>query len=168
MAGRYREIGEALLPVINPVITAKYGLQLFSFIVENISVPAEVEQAIDKRSSIAAVGDLNDYVKFQMAQGMEKGGGAAGAATEMAVGLSMAQQIIQAQSVGPDLLSPDVARRLGVTEPDVIDIIESGQLPAKRIGLAYRIKRSELEVPEPLTPRPSALKPQVSVVSPKP
>ena len=109
-------------------------------------MPAEVEQAIDKRSSIAAVGDLNDYVKFQMAQGMEKGGGAAGAATEMAVGLSMAQQIIQAQSVGPDLLSPaDVARRLGVTEPDVIDIIESGQLPAKRIGLAYRIKRSELE-----------------------
>ena len=147
MASRYREIGEALLPVINPVITAKYGLQLSSFIVENVSVPAEVEQAIDKRSSMAAVGNLNDYVKFQMAQGMEKGGSAAGAATEMAVGLSMAQQIIQAQgAVSSDLLSPaDVARRLGVTEPDVIDIIESGQLPAKRIGLAYRIKRSELD-----------------------
>jgi excisionase family DNA binding protein len=147
MASRYSEIGEALLPIINPVITAKYGLQLSSFIVENVSVPAEVEQAIDKRSSMAAVGNLNDYVKYQMAQGMENGGGAAGAATEMAVGLSMAQQIIQAQgAVSPDLLSPaDVARRLGVTEPDVIDIIESGQLPAKRIGLTYRIKRSELD-----------------------
>ena len=45
-----------------------------TFIVENVSVPPEVEQAIDKRSSMAAVGNLNDYVKYQMAQGMEKGG----------------------------------------------------------------------------------------------
>ena len=94
MASRYREIGEALLPVINPVITAKYGLQLSSFVVENVSVPAEVEQAIDKRSSIAAVGDLNEYVRYQMAQGMEKGGGVAGTAAELAVGLSMAQQVL--------------------------------------------------------------------------
>ena len=69
------ELGEALLPLINPVIGAKYGIEMTSFIVENVSVPPEVEQAIDKRSSMAAVGNLNDYVKFQMAQGMEKGGG---------------------------------------------------------------------------------------------
>ena len=53
------------------------------------SVPPEVEQAIDKRSSMAAVGNLNDYVKFQMAQGMAApggGGNAGGFATEMAVG----------------------------------------------------------------------------------
>ena len=45
-------------------------LQIASFIIENVSVPPEVEQAIDKRSSMAAVGNLNDYVKFQMAQGL--------------------------------------------------------------------------------------------------
>src|SRR6266550_430327 len=95
VASRYSELGEALLPLINPVVAAKYGLQITSFIVENVSVPPEVEQAIDKRSSMAAVGNLNDYVKFQMAQGMEKGGGGAGsAATEMAVGLAMAKQMI--------------------------------------------------------------------------
>jgi excisionase family DNA binding protein len=148
IASRYREIGEALLPVINPVIGAKYGLQLSSFIVENVSVPAEVEQAIDKRSSMAAVGDLNEYVKYQMAQGMEKGGGAAGTATELAVGLSMAQQIMQAQGglAAAELLTPaDVARRLSVTEPDALAIIESGELPAKKIGSSYRVKRSELD-----------------------
>ncbi len=148
IASRYREIGEALLPVINPVIAEKYGLQLSSFIVENVSVPAEVEQAIDKRSSMAAVGDLNEYVKYQMAQGMEKGGGAAATATELAVGLSMAQQILQAQGgVGAaELLSPaDVARRLSVPEPDVLAIIESGELPSKKIGASYRVKRSELD-----------------------
>ena len=99
VASRYSELGEALLPLINPVVAAKYGLRWPSFIVENVSVPPEVEQAIDKRSSMAAVGNLNDYVKFQMAQGMEKGGGAGGVATEMAVGLAMAQQIMQQQGI---------------------------------------------------------------------
>jgi excisionase family DNA binding protein len=147
IASRYREIGDALLPVINPVIQEKYGLNLSSFVVENVSVPAEVEQAIDKRSSMAAVGDLNEYVKFQMAQGMEKGGSSAGTATELAVGLSMAQQIIQAQGgAAVDLLSPeDVAERLGVPESDVLAIIQSGELAAKKIGASYRIKRSVLE-----------------------
>ena len=95
VAARYTELGEALLPVINPAIGDKYGLAMTSFIVENVSVPPEVEQAIDKRSSMAAVGNLNDYVKFQMAQGLEKGnGGPGGMAAEMAVGMSMAQQMM--------------------------------------------------------------------------
>lgn len=160
VASRYGELGEALLPLINPVVAAKYGLQITSFIVENVSVPPEVEQAIDKRSSMAAVGNLNDYVKFQMAQGMEKGGSSGGMATEMAVGLSIAQQIIRdqgvpsaaaagaapASAVGMDLLSPaDAAKALGVGEADVMAIISSGELAAKKIGASYRIKRSALD-----------------------
>jgi excisionase family DNA binding protein len=160
VASRYTELGQALLPLINPVIAAKYGLEVSSFIVENVSVPPEVETAIDKRSSMAAVGNLNDYVKFQMAQGMEKGGGSGGVATELAVGLSIAQQIMQQQGMPagvaasaanaavtlPDLLAPaDVAKALGVSESDVMSIIQSGELPAKKIGAAYRIKRSALD-----------------------
>ena len=169
VASRYSELGEALLPLINPVVAAKYGLQITSFIIENVSVPPEVEQAIDKRSSMAAVGNLNDYVKFQMAQGMEKGGGSGGMATELAVGLSIAQQIVQQQGLpgtpaatargsaaaqagaapaatAPDLLAPaDVAKALGVPEADVMTIIESGELAAKKIGSSYRIKRSALD-----------------------
>ena len=109
---------------------------------------------------MAAVGNLNDYIKFQMAQGMEKGGGSAGAATELAVGLSIAQQIMQQQGmpagvskaaaasavVLPDLLAPsDVAQALGVPETDVMAIIESGELAAKKIGTSYRIKKSSLD-----------------------
>ena len=44
VATRYSELGEALLPVINPVVGAKYGLEITSFIVENVSVPPEVER----------------------------------------------------------------------------------------------------------------------------
>src|SRR5580765_2984036 len=95
VAARYSELGDALLPLINPALKEKYGLEMPTFVVENVSVPPEVEQAIDKRASMAAVGNLNDYVKFQMAQGFEKGGsGVGGVGAEMAVGMSMAQQMM--------------------------------------------------------------------------
>lgn len=168
-AARYSELGASLLPLINPVMIAKYGLEMDSFIVENISVPPEVEQAIDRRSSMSAIGNLNDYVKYQMAQGMEKGGGPGSLATEMAVGLAMAQQIAQSnQSQNPvlatpgipsaasapppapapafDLLSPaEAAQLLGVSEADVLSTLESGQLKGKKIGSTYRITRTALE-----------------------
>lgn len=162
VARRYSELGQSLLPLINPVVTAKYGLEMTSFVVENISLPPEVEQAVDKRSSMSAIGNLNDYVKFQMAQGMEKGGGSGGAATEMAIGLAVAQQILQQQGLpstataagagpaaGPapfDLLSPaEAANLIGVTEADVLASIAAGDLKAKKIGSAYRIARAALQ-----------------------
>jgi len=175
VASRYTELGEALLPLINPVVSSKYGIQIGSFIIENVSVPPEVEAAIDKKSSMAAVGNLNDFVKYQMAKGMEQpgGGGAAGMASELAVGFSIAQQLMQqtgavgAQGAGvqgagvkgaapnaavapaaaaPDLLSPaDVAKVLGVPETDVMSIIESGELGAKKIGTSFRVTRAALD-----------------------
>ncbi len=168
IATRYSELGEALLPIINPAVSTKYGLEITSFIVENVSVPPEVEAAIDKRSSMAAVGNLNDYVKFQMAQGMTMpgGGGAAGTAAELAMGFGMAQQMMQqgimnpnaptttpvaggtapAASASAGLLSPaDVAAVLGVPENDVMTILESGELKAKKIGHSYRVTRAALD-----------------------
>jgi excisionase family DNA binding protein len=98
VAQRYSELGEALLPIINPAVAAKYGLEIKSFIIENVSLPPEVEQAIDKRGAMAAVGNLNDYVKFQMAQGLEHGaGGPGGIGAELAMGMAMANQMINQQ-----------------------------------------------------------------------
>ncbi len=160
IATRYSELGEALLPIINPVVGAKYGLEIGSFIVENVSVPPEVEQAIDKRSSMTAIGNLNDYVKYQMAQGMasDGGGGAAGTAAELAVGFGIAQQMMQqgfapgaapaaaATPAAPALLSPaDVATRLGVPEADVMAILESGELKGKKIGASWRVTQAALD-----------------------
>jgi excisionase family DNA binding protein len=164
VAARYQDLGEALLPLINPATSSKYGLEISSFIVENISVPPEVEQAIDKRSSMAAIGNLNDYVKFQMAEGMGKGdgGGTANAAAQLGAGLAMGQQIAQAlsqtQSAAPgsppqpaaagypELLSPaDAAKVLGVTENDVLTALGDGSLKGKKIGTAWRISRPALD-----------------------
>jgi len=167
VAARYSELGEALLPVINPILGEKYGLAMTSFILENVSVPPEVEQAIDKRSSMAAVGNLNDYVKYQMGQGMEKGGGAGagGVAAEMAVGMAMAQQMMNqsgglmaqttrgieaptptSASAALELLNPaQVAQMLGVAESDIIASLEAGDLKGKKIGTQWRVPKSAVE-----------------------
>jgi excisionase family DNA binding protein len=175
VASRYRELGEALLPLINPAVTAKYGIEFPSFIVENVSLPPEVEQAIDKRSSMSAIGNLNDYVKFQMAEGMTKGegAGAASSAAQLGAGLAMGQQMAHAFAAAqtnqapagadpsplpgsaavpapstalPELLSPaDAATALGVTENDVMTAVADGSLKGKKIGSAWRITRTALE-----------------------
>jgi excisionase family DNA binding protein len=162
VATRYTELGDALLPLINPVIAEKYGLEMTSFILENVSVPPDVEAAIDKRSSMAAVGNLTDYVKFQMAQGLEKGGAGVGAlGAELAVGASIAQQMVNQpggilgqatpaaapQSGGglPELIGPaEAAAALGVSEADVIASLESGDLKGRKIGTQWRITRAAL------------------------
>ncbi len=158
VATRYTELGEALLPLINPQTTAKYGIEIGSFIVENVSVPPEVEGAIDKRSSMAAIGNLNDYVKFQMAESMGKGGeggNLAGTAAQLGAGLAMGQQMMAALGAAqstppvtgiPEMLSPtDAARVLGVTEADVIATLEKGELKGKKIGSQWRITRLALD-----------------------
>jgi len=104
VATRYSDLGEALLQLINPAMREKYGLEISSFVLENVSVPPEVEQAIDKRSSMAAVGNLNDYVKYQMGQAMAAGGeGAAAAAmpATMAMGFGMAQEMMRSMQAAP-------------------------------------------------------------------
>ena len=168
VASRYGELGEALLPLINPPIGMKYGLEMTTFIVENVSVPAEVESAIDKRSSMAAVGNLNDYVKFQMAQGMAQGGdgGVGGIGAQMAVGMAMAQQMINqpgglmaqqtpgissspaapAAADAAALMNPaQIAQMLGVAESDVVSILEAGELKGKKIGTQWRVMREAVD-----------------------
>jgi len=168
VAARYGELGAALLPLINPQTKEKYGLEVTSFVVENVSVPPEVEQAIDKRSSMAAVGNLNDYVKFQMAQGLEKGdggGGAGGMAAQMAVGMAMAQQMMNqsggimgpqatpgigaappaAASVAEVLTPAQVAQLLGVAESDVVSSLQKGDLKGKQIGTQWRVTKAAVD-----------------------
>jgi excisionase family DNA binding protein len=164
LASRYTELGAALLPLINPAMTSKYGIEISSFIVENVSVPPEVEQAIDKRSSMAAIGNLNDYVKFQMAESMTKGGGEAGSmagtAAGLGAGLAMGQQMMAAMNTAqttpaaggagagaaPVLLGTDeVAKTLGVSESDVIASLEKGDLKGKKIGSTWRMTKAALD-----------------------
>ncbi|MEO8673195.1 MAG: SPFH and helix-turn-helix domain-containing protein [Tahibacter sp.] len=164
VASRYTEMGDALLPIINPAIRDKYGIEITSFLLENVSVPPEVEKAIDARSGMGVIGNLNDYVKYQMGQGMGAGGDGASAATvpaQMAVGFGIAQEMMRGMQQGqggaapppppaaaatPDVLTPEQAASvLGVSVEDVMASITAGELKARKIGNAYRIAKVSLD-----------------------
>lgn len=96
LAANYDEIGDLVGQRIAPEF-ADYGITLTKLLVENISVPPAVEEALDKRASMGAVGDLNKYAQFQAANAMEAAannpaGGGAAEGMGLGMGFGMAQQ----------------------------------------------------------------------------
>src|SRR2546423_11215224 len=71
LASNYRHLSDQIEQTLDPNF-AEYGLDLTQFLIENISVPPEVEAAMDKRSSMGVVG-VGDYATFQAANAMEAG-----------------------------------------------------------------------------------------------
>lgn len=97
LAAQYKEMGEAIRAKINEEFKG-YGLEVTKFYIENISLPPEVEAAMDKRASMGALGDAQKYMQFQAADALRdaaqnEGGGAglgAGLGAGFAVGGQMA------------------------------------------------------------------------------
>ena len=98
MAANTADLGKLVATAITPQI-AEYGLTLPEFYIENISLPEEVEKALDKRTSIGIVGDLHKYMQFNAAEGMSAENSAAGGA--MAAGMGAAMGLGMAQNAGP-------------------------------------------------------------------
>ena len=109
MAANYDELATFATQTINPKL-ASLGLTLCSFVIENISLPEEVEKSMDKRTSMGVLGNLDQYAKYQAAEAMreaannEAGGGMAGMGVGMGAGAAMGQMF--AQSFGTTAASP--------------------------------------------------------------
>ena len=93
LAGNQGQLGELLTQRIAPEFK-DYGLELTQILVENISLPPAVEEALDKRTSMGMIGDLNKYIQFGAAESMQLGqNGGAGSAIEMGLGFAMANKM---------------------------------------------------------------------------
>ena len=106
---RYDDMGDMLTKLMQPKF-ASLGIELVDLMIENVSVPPEVEQAIDTRSKMGAVGNLDNFMKYQAGEAMVKGaenpGGMGGAGAQMAAGLMMGQQMAQSMSAPPQAPAP--------------------------------------------------------------
>jgi membrane protease subunit (stomatin/prohibitin family) len=99
MAANQGLTAEKISEVLKPVF-ADLGLGLDSFVVENLSLPDELQKILDQRISMNMLGDLNKYTQFQTAQAIpiaaaNEGGGAAGAGVGLGAGLAMGQAMTQ-------------------------------------------------------------------------
>jgi membrane protease subunit (stomatin/prohibitin family) len=98
MAGNLADLGKIIANAIAPQV-GEYGLSIAEFYIENISLPEEVEKALDKRTSIGVAGDLNRYMQFNAAESMGQPGSAMGSA--MGAGMGMGMGASMAQNMGP-------------------------------------------------------------------
>jgi membrane protease subunit (stomatin/prohibitin family) len=93
LASRYDQLSEYITIKLKEEFS-KYGIELTKFLIENISVPKAVEEAIDKRTSMGVIGDLHKYLEFQTAESMGSGdGNMATMGASMGVGMAMADKL---------------------------------------------------------------------------
>jgi len=103
MAANTRDLGKLIAEQISETITS-YGLTLPELYIENVSLPAAVEKALDKRTSMGVLGDLTEYKRFATAEAMQSAAttpnSGMGAGLGMGMGMGMAQAMAQPQQ-GP-------------------------------------------------------------------
>jgi membrane protease subunit (stomatin/prohibitin family) len=110
LARSYPDLGRVVQGLVAPAF-AQYGLELTQIVIENVSVPPEVEAAIDQQAKIAALGNLDKYAKLQSADALRDAaknpGGLAASGVGLGLGVGMAQQAMQ--SVVKPALPPAAA-----------------------------------------------------------
>jgi membrane protease subunit (stomatin/prohibitin family) len=96
LASNYDELSKFVGTKINPEFQ-ELGIEVTKLLIENISLPPEVEAALDKRSSMGIIGNLGAYSQFQAANSMEKaaenGNSIMGAGVGMGMGFGVANQM---------------------------------------------------------------------------
>jgi len=113
LAGNYQELSEKLRDMVIERVDDEYGLTIPQFHIVNVSLPEEVEKAIDTRSSMGVIGDLNQYQQFQMGRAMmaaaeNPSGGGAAEGMGLGIGFAMANQMAGGLGGRPGVGAPPI------------------------------------------------------------
>ncbi|MDK3159189.1 SPFH domain-containing protein [Kamptonema cortianum] len=95
LAAHYRELGEQVRSGIQGEMQ-NLGIELSGLLIENVSVPETVEQALDKRASMGVLGNMQQYAQYQAANAVEQSAqnpGGGNSALDFGVGMAMGQQL---------------------------------------------------------------------------
>lgn len=156
------EIGAAVRAKLGDEFDS-FGLALKTFFLQNISMPEEVQKAIDQRASMGAIGDMQKFTQYQAAQALrdaaqQEGGGLTGAGVGLGAGAGLGAVMGQAmgqamqgdqgageQATADVMTLSEAAAYMRVGEEDVLEVIKSGDLKAKKIGSSYRVSKQAID-----------------------
>ncbi len=98
MAANQTQLAQQATELLKPGFS-NLGLALDTFVVENLSLPDELQKMLDQKISMNMIGDMNKYTQFQVAQSMpiaaaNEGSGGAGLGAGLGVGMGMAQTMM--------------------------------------------------------------------------
>ena len=100
LAANYQELSDKLRTKVDGRIDDEYGLDTPQLIIENISLPQDVEKALDTRTSMGVIGDMGRFQQYQMGKAItaaaeSPAGGGAAQGMGLGMGFAMAQQMAQ-------------------------------------------------------------------------
>jgi membrane protease subunit (stomatin/prohibitin family) len=139
-----------------------FGLELSGFVIENISLPEELQKMLDQRISMNMIGDMQKYTQFQVASHIGTAaanpGGLAGIGAGLATGVAMGQQMASALGSAMQPLAPGAPPAAAAAAPaaaapapqspqDITALLEKlGDLKAKGIltDEEFSTKKAEL------------------------
>ena len=146
MASSQAQLAQTMMATLKPVF-ADLGLSLDSFVVENISLPEELQKMLDQRIGMNMIGDMNRYTQFQVAQSMpiaaaNEGGGAAGIGAGLGAGMVMAQQMMNAMrpAAPPEPAPPAPAAPAGAGGRDQV-LLELRQADSETGAILPGVRR---------------------------
>ncbi|MGH9666261.1 MAG: SPFH domain-containing protein [Bryobacteraceae bacterium] len=104
MAANQQAVGEKIAAAVKPSF-ADFGLALDSFVMENLSLPDELQKMLDQRIGMNMLGDMQRYTQFQVANSLpiaaaNEGAGVAGIGAGLGAGMAMAQSMVNAMQPG--------------------------------------------------------------------
>ena len=116
LAANQMEMGNRIMEHMKPAF-ADLGLSLDTFVVDNVSLPDELQQMLDQRIGMNMIGDMNKFTQFEAAKSIPiaaaNPGGIAGVGVGLGAGFTMAQQMMNAmqpnQGVPPQAPPPPPA-----------------------------------------------------------
>lgn len=97
LASKYREMSDELRKHVIERVDDEYGLDIPQLSIVNISLPENVEKALDTRTSMGVIGDMNQYQQYQMgtaiASAADNPGGGAADGMGLGMGFAMANRM---------------------------------------------------------------------------
>jgi membrane protease subunit (stomatin/prohibitin family) len=160
LASHYEELGDKLREKMNKKFE-EYGVVVASFVVENISLPKNVEEVLDKRTSMGIVGNIGQYAAFNAAEAMGKmgdngGGGVAGLGAQMAAGMGMGQMMAGAMGMMNNAMGQPMMGG---------QMMPQGQMMGGPMmgGMMMQQPMQQQAAPAPAAPAPAAADPMAEI-----
>jgi membrane protease subunit (stomatin/prohibitin family) len=143
LAANFRSLSDKLRLMVREKIDDEYGLDIPQLLIVNVSLPPEVEKALDSRSSMGVLGDLQRFQQYQMGQAIlaaanNPAGGLGAAGAGLGLGVAMLGQMPQAMAPAPPPPPPANVWHVAVNgqtqgpfpEPQLAQAIAAGQVAA--------------------------------------
>ncbi len=140
LAANYQSLAEEVRTATVQRVDDEYGLDIPQLYIVNISLPAEVEKALDTRTSMGVIGDMNRFQQYQMGTAMtaaanNPAGGGASEGMGLGMGFAMANQMMHGMQNAGSPSPPPVPGGQPVWHV-AIDGLTQGPLNAQQFGAA--------------------------------